>query len=166
MTARAIVATALASLLTVTLSAQQTVDEHARRQAVRHYRAGQEAMAAEKFDRAAEEFLKATRKDRLFTLAYYFLGQAYGYQRRYPAAIKAYQDCVEACREISASVPANSTPVGPPPTTTKFNGASASPAAACRSANSNASSTRLRISSASSMVLSPGANDSQSSSPK
>ena len=102
MTARAIVATALASLLTVTLSAQQIVDEHARREAVRHYRAGQEAMAAEKFDRAADEFLRATHKDRLFTLAYYFLGQAYGYQRRYPAAVKAYQDCVEACREIYA----------------------------------------------------------------
>ena len=56
MTARAIVATALASLLTATLPAQQVVDEHARREAARHYRAGQEAMAAEKFDRAADEF--------------------------------------------------------------------------------------------------------------
>ena len=35
-----------------------------------------------------------------------------------------------AWREISANVPASSTPVGPPPTTTKLSGGAASPAAA------------------------------------
>jgi tetratricopeptide (TPR) repeat protein len=102
MAARAIFATALVSLLTATAPAQQIADDQNRREAVRHYRAGQEFMAGEKFDRAAEEFSKAIRNDRLFTLAYYFLGQAYGNQQRYARAIKAYEDCIEACRAIYA----------------------------------------------------------------
>ena len=59
-------------------------------------------MAAEKFERAAEEFSKAIQFDKLFTLAYYFLGQAHGNQQRYSSAIKAYRDCIEACRAIYA----------------------------------------------------------------
>jgi tetratricopeptide (TPR) repeat protein len=102
MAARAIVATALVSALTATAAAQQVPDDRSRREAVQHYRDGQEFMAAEKFDRAAEEFSKAIQSDRLFTLAYYFLGQARGNQQRYPSAIKAYQDCIEACRAIYA----------------------------------------------------------------
>ena len=102
MAARAILATALVSLVSAAVPAPQIADDQSRREAVRHYRAGQEFMAAEKFDRAVEEFSSAVRNDRLFTLAYYFLGQAYGNQQRYPSAIKAYQDCIEACRAIYA----------------------------------------------------------------
>ena len=102
MGARAILATALVSLVSAAVPAPQIADDQSRREAVRHYRAGQEFMAAEKFDRAVEEFSSAVRNDRLFTLAYYFLGQAYGNQQRYPGAIKAYQDCIEACRAIYA----------------------------------------------------------------
>jgi tetratricopeptide (TPR) repeat protein len=112
MIARALLATALVSLLTATgfrsaeasrdEGGQQIVDDQQRRQAVRHYRAGQEFMAAENFDRAAEEFSQAARLDPLFTLAHYFLGQAYVSQQRYASAIKAYLDCIEACRSIYA----------------------------------------------------------------
>src|SRR5262245_46155393 len=100
MAARAIVATALVSALSATAAAQQVADDSNRREAVRHYRAGQEFMSAENFDRAVEEFATATKHDPLFTLAYYFLGQAYGNQQRYTSAIKAYRDCIEACRGI------------------------------------------------------------------
>jgi tetratricopeptide (TPR) repeat protein len=102
MVPRAVLATALVSALAATAAAQQIADEHSRREALRHYRDGQEFMAAEKFDRAAEEFSKATHKDRLLTLAYYFLGQAYVNQQRYEHAIRAYGDCIEACRAIYA----------------------------------------------------------------
>lgn len=102
MAARAILATALLSVLATTVLAHQIADDGKRREAVQQYRAGQEFMAAEKFDRAAEEFSKAIQNDRLFTLAYYFLGQAYGNQQHYPNAIKAYQECIEACRAIYA----------------------------------------------------------------
>jgi tetratricopeptide (TPR) repeat protein len=101
MAARAILATAFITLVFAAAFAQ-IPDDQSRREAVKHYRAGQEFMAAEKFDRAAEEFSKATHQDRLFTLAYYFLGQAYGYQRHYAKAIKAYEECIEACRAVYA----------------------------------------------------------------
>ena len=102
MAGRALLATALVSVLTATASTQQVVDDQSRREAIRHYNAGQEFMAGEKFERAAEEFSKAIQRDRLFTLAHYFLGQAYVNQRRYPSAVKAYLECIEACRAIYA----------------------------------------------------------------
>jgi tetratricopeptide (TPR) repeat protein len=100
MVPRAMLATALVSALSATVVAQHLADDHDRREAMRHYRSGQEQMAGERFDRAAEEFSKAIQYDRLFTLAHYFLGQAYGNLQRYPSAIKAYKDCIEACRAI------------------------------------------------------------------
>jgi tetratricopeptide (TPR) repeat protein len=99
---RWMLATAFVSALTATAAAQHVADEQSRREAVRHYHAGQELMAGEKFDRAAEEFTKAIQNDRLFMLAYYFLGQAHVNQQRYDSAIKAYKDCIEACRAIYA----------------------------------------------------------------
>jgi len=102
MVPRAVLATALVCVLTTTVAAQRIADDRERREAVRHYRAGHDFLAAEKFDRAAEEFSKATKRDRLFTLAYYFLGQAYGNLQRYATAIKAYEDCIDACRSIYA----------------------------------------------------------------
>jgi len=97
---RWMLATALVYALAATAAAQHLADQQSRHEALRHYRAGQEFMAGEKFDRAAEEFTKATQNDSLFTLAYYFLGQAYVNQQRYESAIKAYKDCIEACRAI------------------------------------------------------------------
>ena len=69
-------------------------------------------------------------------------------------------------RAISASVPASSTPVGPPPITTKRNHCRRRSPSASRSAASNARSTRARIASASSSVFRPGACTAQSSWPK
>ena len=63
---------------------------------------------------------------------------------------------VSVCRAISASVPASSTPVGPPPMTTNVNHAARFAASGSRSARSNAIKMRRRISSASSSVFSPG----------
>jgi tetratricopeptide (TPR) repeat protein len=94
------------AVLTLTLftctasSAQQLADPQSRRQAVQLYRAGMEFFAAEKFDRAAEEFTKAARKDPLFTLAYYQAGQSYMNLKRYPSAIRAFQRCIESSRAL------------------------------------------------------------------
>jgi hypothetical protein len=70
------------------------------------------------------------------------------------------------CREISPRVPASSTPVGPPPTTTKVSHGARRLSFGSRSAASKAKKIRLRISSASSMVLRPGATLSHSGWPK
>ena len=70
-------------------------------------------------------------------------------------------DAAEVCRSvwlaISASAPASSTPVGPPPTTTNVSQRLHAVGSASRSAASKARSTRRRISVASSIVFSPGA---------
>ena len=72
-----------------------------------------------------------------------------------------------SCRATSASVPASSTPVGPAPMITKVRQrAGVASGSGSRSATSKAESTRRRISRASSMLLSPGANRSHSSWPK
>jgi len=69
-------------------------------------------------------------------------------------------------RAISATAPASSTPVGPPPTITKVSHAARRSGSISRSAASKASRMRRRMSRASSIVLSPGANRAQSSWPK
>ena len=63
---------------------------------------------------------------------------------------------------ISPSAPASSTPVGPPPTSTKVIHALRRSGSASRSAASKAIRIRRRISVASSRVLSPGAIDAHS----
>ncbi len=69
-------------------------------------------------------------------------------------------------RAISASVPAISTPVGPPPITTKVSRARRRTGSLSSSASSKASSTRRRISKASASVFRPGASAAQASLPK
>jgi len=69
-------------------------------------------------------------------------------------------------RASSANAPASSTPVGPPPTTTKVSQASRLVGSSSLSACSNARSMRLRIAVASSMLFSPGACAAHSSRPK
>lgn len=88
-------------------TAQQLADEQGRRQAIVHYRAGQEFMSAEKFDRAAEEFSKAIQYDGLFTLAHYSLGQAHMNRQRYASAIQAFRACIEAFRALFALAETN-----------------------------------------------------------
>ncbi len=95
-----ILALVLAVGLAPCLLAQQIADDKSRREAIQFYRAGREFFAAERFDRAAEEFTKAIGKDPLFTLAHYSLGQSYMNLRRYTSAIKAFGDCIKASRAL------------------------------------------------------------------
>jgi tetratricopeptide (TPR) repeat protein len=90
----------LAFVVPAVLTAQQLADAQSRREAVQFYRVGQEFFSAEKFDRAAEEFTKATAKDPLFTLAYYQAGQSYMNLKRYASAIQAFTRCIESTRTL------------------------------------------------------------------
>ena len=63
---------------------------------------------------------------------------------------------------MSLMAPASSTPVGPPPMTTKLSGGCQPCSCIWRSASSKASRTRRRISVASSMVFRPGASGAHS----
>jgi len=89
-----------ASIVPAAVAAQQLADTQSRREAIQFYRVGQEFFSSEKFDRAAEEFTKATAKDPLFTLAFYQTGQSYMNLKRYASAIKAFQQCIEASRRL------------------------------------------------------------------
>jgi tetratricopeptide (TPR) repeat protein len=82
------------------LGAQKLPDEPSHREALEHFRAGQELMSAEQFERAADEFRKAIDRDPLLSIAYYQLGQAHMNLRRYESAAKAYKDCIEAMRQL------------------------------------------------------------------
>lgn len=84
------------------LSAQQLADEQTRHQALQLYRTGQEHMAAERFDLAAQAFTDAIDKDYLLSVAHYQLGQAYMNLRRYGSAIQAYKRCLDALARLHA----------------------------------------------------------------
>lgn len=80
----------------------QTVDDAKHREALQHYRAGQEFLSSERFDRAAEEFSKAIDLDPLLTLAHYGLGQSYMNLKRYASAVQAFNGCKEAYQRLAA----------------------------------------------------------------
>jgi tetratricopeptide (TPR) repeat protein len=82
------------------VSSQKIADDVSHRDALVHFRAGQELMSAEQFGRAAEEFVQAIDRDPLLSLAHYQLGQANMNLRRFTNAIKAYMDCIEAERQL------------------------------------------------------------------
>src|SRR5688572_28615733 len=84
------------------VSAAQAADELSRRQALRHYRNGQELMFAEHWAKAEREFAAAIQLDPLLTLAHYGLGQSYMAQKRYTSAVRAFVACRDAYGKIFA----------------------------------------------------------------
>lgn len=80
--------------------AQKIADEQSRRQAIKFYRAGEEFMSSEQFEKAVEAFMAAVDKDPLLTVAHYQLGQAYMNLKRYASAIQAYKGCLEAMEAL------------------------------------------------------------------
>jgi Tfp pilus assembly protein PilF len=83
-----------------TANAERLADEASRRQALEHYRTGQEYMSAERFGAAAESFTAAIGKDPLLVVAHYQLGQAYMGIQRYASAIQPYQGAIEAMKAL------------------------------------------------------------------
>jgi tetratricopeptide (TPR) repeat protein len=81
-------------------TAQILASEPDRREAIKHYRSGQDYLSRERWQEAAEAFQEAIRFDRLLTDAHYGLGQAYMGLRRYTSAIQAIERCIEAARDL------------------------------------------------------------------
>jgi tetratricopeptide (TPR) repeat protein len=89
-------------LLAAASPAQDLLEQQRREEARRHYRAGEEYMLSEVFDKAEAEFKKATEKDPTFALAFYSLGQSRMALKRYPGAVLAYTACRDLfLREVS-----------------------------------------------------------------
>jgi tetratricopeptide (TPR) repeat protein len=81
-------------------AAQSLASEADRREAFRHYRSGQELLAAEQFEKAAEAFRTSIKYDPLLTDAHYGLGQSFMGLQRFASAIQAFNGCIEATRRI------------------------------------------------------------------
>jgi tetratricopeptide (TPR) repeat protein len=69
---------------------------HDEREAVKHYRAGKEALAHEKYAEAEEEFRVAAKLDPLLVAAHHGLGQTMMTTKRYPEAVQAFLAASEA----------------------------------------------------------------------
>jgi len=90
----------LALVLVASPAFAQFASDQDRREALQHYRNGQEFMSAEQFEKAADEYQKAIDKDKLLTLAHYGLGQANMALKRYASAIQAFTNCRETFRML------------------------------------------------------------------
>jgi Flp pilus assembly protein TadD len=80
------------TITTAAPSAQlgQASADRSRKEALQHYRLGQDAMHNERFDIAEQEFQKSAKLDPTLELAPYGLGQVYMASKRFPSAIAAF----------------------------------------------------------------------------
>ncbi|HKC14059.1 MAG TPA: tetratricopeptide repeat protein [Vicinamibacteria bacterium] len=76
-------------------------DDQGHREALMHYRAGEDSMTAERWAEAVIEFKEAIRLDPLLAVAHYELGQAFMPLKRYPDAIKAYLGARQAFTDLA-----------------------------------------------------------------
>ena len=97
-----LVFTLIVALTAVPVFTQQLADEFSRREALQHYRQGQEFLSNEQFEKAAESFQRAIAKDQLLALAHYGLGQAQMALKRYASAIVAFRGSRDAYERLAA----------------------------------------------------------------
>jgi hypothetical protein len=81
---------------------QQLADEPTRREALQHYREGQEFLSSEQFEKAVDSFQRAIDRDPLLALAHYGLGQSYMALRRYASAVAGFRGARDAYKRLSA----------------------------------------------------------------
>jgi tetratricopeptide (TPR) repeat protein len=81
---------------------QQLADEPTRREALQHYREGQEYLSSEQFEKAVDAFGRAIDRDPLLALAHYGLGQSYMALRRYASAVAAFRGSRNAYARLAA----------------------------------------------------------------
>lgn len=87
-------------LLLPAAAGAQLVDDVRRQQALQRYRAGQELLYSEQFEKAEQEFAAAIQLDPLLTLAHYGRGQSFMALKRYSSAIQAFTKCREAYQTL------------------------------------------------------------------
>lgn len=73
-----------------------TASDRDQQQAMKHYRAGTEALSHEQYDQAEQEFRLATKLDPLLVGAHHGLGQTMMATKRYPEAVEAFIAAREA----------------------------------------------------------------------
>jgi len=100
--AASLILAAVAALGAPRASGADAVEERNRKEALAHYRAGEEARRGEDFEAAEREYRAAIRLDPLLTLAHYGLGQTYMSARRYPEAVAAFVGARESYAQVAA----------------------------------------------------------------
>jgi tetratricopeptide (TPR) repeat protein len=98
---------ALATAVTLALQAPAVDAPRDAQEAVKHYRAGKEALAHEKFPEAEEEFRLAAKLDPLLVAAHHGLGQTMMATKRYPEAVEAFLAAREAFTRGQAQAAGN-----------------------------------------------------------
>ena len=92
------------AVMTLTLggsaTAQVLASDQERREAFIPYRAGQELLSAEQFEKASAAFGAAIKIDALFTDAHFGRGQSYMGLQRYASAVQAFEATIEAARTL------------------------------------------------------------------
>jgi tetratricopeptide (TPR) repeat protein len=96
--ASCIVALSVASLSAWQPALSQADAARDRKEALQHYRFGQDALHSERFDIAEQEFQRAAKLDPTLELAPYGLGQVYMATKRYRQAIAAFDKSREVFR--------------------------------------------------------------------
>jgi len=81
---------------------QVRVDPNHQREAIAHYRSGQEFLHWEQLDEAIKEFSTAVSLDPMLALAYYSLGQTEMKLKRYREAIDAFLACRQAFQNLQS----------------------------------------------------------------
>lgn len=76
--------------LAAAASAQDIKEQQRLEESRKHYRAGEEFLISEAFEKAEAEFKSATDLDANYVMAFYGLGQARMSQKKYPGAVEAY----------------------------------------------------------------------------
>ncbi len=76
-------------------------DDQRRRQALEHYRKGQENMSSERLEQAIQEFKAAIQLDSLLALAHYRLGQAHMSLKDYAQAEQDFLGCRDAYEKVA-----------------------------------------------------------------
>jgi Flp pilus assembly protein TadD len=84
-----------------TLNAQQFVDAVTAKEALRHYRAGQDALQHEQFELALSKFSEAVRLDPMLALAHYGRGQAHMALKDFPAAVNDFTTCRKTYEQMA-----------------------------------------------------------------
>ncbi|HEY2944939.1 MAG TPA: tetratricopeptide repeat protein [Vicinamibacteria bacterium] len=77
-------------------------DQQRHRQALDHYRKGQDAMSSEHLEQAVQEFKAAIQLDPLLTLAHYRLGQAHMSLKDYALAERDFLGCRDAYEKVAS----------------------------------------------------------------
>ena len=93
---------AAATLAAAGALASDAVQDRDRKEALGHYRAGEEARRGEDWAAAEREYRAAIRLDPLLTLAHYGLGQTYMSARQFPEAVVAFIGARDAYAKVAA----------------------------------------------------------------